>query len=108
MRLEAVQGDGAPLRTHLERLHQATGELDARLAASRRPLPPALRPLWQLFVRLSHSRQGEGGIAPSEIEAYGRLHRLRFTGWEVDTLLDIDLAWRAAGAQGNRQGNERT
>ena len=104
MRLEAAQGDGATLRTHLERLHTATGELDVRLAASRRPLPPALRSLWHLFVTLSHCRAGDGGIAPSEIEAYGRLHRLRFSPWEVDTLLDIDLAWRAAGVPANRNG----
>ena len=91
------------MRTHLERLHQATRALDPRLADSRRPLPPALQPLWRAFVTLSDSRAPDSGIAPSEIEAYARLQHLRFTPWETDTLLAIDRAWRAAGAAPHRK-----
>ena len=98
MRLEAVQGDGASLRTHLERAHKVTRELDPMLAESRRPLPLALRQLWSTFVALSYTRQADSGIAPTEIEAYGRLHCVRFLPWEVETLMEIDLAWRTAGA----------
>ena len=98
-RLEAVQGDGASLRTHLTRAHAATHQADPLLAESLQPLPVALQPLWHAFVQLNDSRNGESGIAPTEIEAYGRLHGVCFNPWEAETLMAIDRAWRSAGAE---------
>lgn len=100
MQLRAPQADGASLLTHLQRAAPYEGA-DPRLARLAEPLPPTLVPLWEAFCALSHSRQGEGGIAPTEIEAYGRLHQLRLTSWEVDTILATDRAWRAAEALHN-------
>lgn len=102
-RLEAVQGDGASLRTHLTRAHAATRQADPLLAESRRPLPAALQPLWSAFVWLNDSRSGESGIAPTEIEAYGRLGGVRINAWEADTLMAVDRAWRSAGAEQQRR-----
>lgn len=98
--LEALQGDGATLRTHLERARRA-GVIDERLMQP--PLPTVLVDLWGVFVTLSDSRSPDAGIAPTEIEAYGRLHNVRFTPWEVDTLLVVDRAWRVATAKSTRK-----
>lgn len=103
MRLEAAQGDGASLRTHLERAFKATGEMDSQLAEVNQPLRTELQALWDVYARLSYTRQADGGVLPSEIEAYGRLHGLRFTPWEASVLLDMDIAARAAGAQKQRK-----
>lgn len=103
MRLEAVQGDGATLRVHLERLQKSTGQIDPRLAEVQKPLPPSLQVLWSVFVRLNDTRQGEAGIALREIEAYGRLHNIAFNPWEVESLLDIDRAWRSAAIAPQRK-----
>jgi hypothetical protein len=86
-----VQPDGATLRSHLQAARRA-GVEDERLNGP--PLPRALFGLWSAFIKLSDSRHPDSGIAPTEIEAYGRLQNQRFTPWEVDTLLDVDHAWR--------------
>lgn len=103
MRLQAAQGDGAPLRTHLQRLRQSTGRVDPLLARSMEPLPPAVAALWDVFVVLSGTRgAGDGaggGIAPitcAELQAWQALQRLELTPWEADTLLAMDRALRGA------------
>ena len=103
MHLEAAQGDGASLRTHLERAYQATHEMDPLLAEVSESLPVPLQPLWDAYARLSHTRQADGGLLPSEIESYGRLHCMRFTPWETEVLLGMDIAARVAGAQKQRK-----
>ena len=103
MHLEAAQGDGASLRTHLERAYQATHKMDPLLAAASEPLPVPLQPLWGAYARLSHTRQAEGGLLPSEIESYGRLQCMRFSPREAEVLLGMDIAARVAGAERQRR-----
>ena len=100
MRLQAPQGDGAPLKVHLERAWRATGRMDPLLAEHRRAvLPPAIEPLWRLFVELSGTRLAGEALQPitcTEIEAWQRLQGVRLTPWEADTLLAMDRALRSA------------
>ncbi len=94
------QGDGASLRTHLQRLYRATGRLDPRLIAA--PIPDAGRPIWELFVTLSAMRRTGMGLNPlamTDIEAYSRLTGVRLTAFELDTLLSIDQAALALAAR---------
>jgi hypothetical protein len=77
------------------RFYGSAPELEKQLDVP--PLPDGVRELWETFWRLSLSRpRTEGGfgfIPLSEIVAYGRLHNVRFTSWEVDTLQLIDALW---------------
>ena len=100
MQLGAPQGDGASLRTHLQRLRNNTGRIDPLLVAVNRPLPAGVAHLWDAFVALSATRapafEGLAAITCTEIEAWQRLHGLRLTPWEVETLLAVDRAARGA------------
>ena len=100
MQLGAAQGDGASLRTHLQRLRNNTGRIDPLLVAVNRPLPAGVAHLWDAFVALSATRapafEGLAAITCTEIEAWQRLHGLRLTPWEVETLLAVDRAARGA------------
>lgn len=102
MQLAALQGDGAPLRTHLERLHRNTGKVHPLLAEGRRHVPPAVAALWQTFRTLSATRAPAGAngalaaITCGDIAAWERVHRVRLTVWEVETILEADSALRAA------------
>lgn len=91
MRLSVPQGDGVPLRIHLQRLHKNTRRLDPQLAASLREFPPAIAHIWQAFVSLSHTR-GDGPIALTEIEAWQRLTGVHLSAWEFETLQAMDRA----------------
>jgi hypothetical protein len=95
MRLDAAQGDGTPLRVHLHRLRSATGRIDPLLAQSMRPPPPAVAPLWDVLVRICSTRVPGAPVTCIEIEAWQRLHGVRLTPWEVDTVLACDRATRA-------------
>ena len=78
------QGDGASLRTHLQRLYRATGRLDPRLIAA--PIPDAGRPIWELFVTLSAMRRTGMGLNPlamTDIEAVSYTHFTLPTNREV-------------------------
>lgn len=94
--MQASAGDGAPVRTHLQRLLQNTGRLDPMLAESLKPLPPAIAPLWDLFAALSHTRALGGAITYTELEGWQRAHGVRLTSWEVETLMAMDRAVRSA------------
>lgn len=100
MQLSTAQGDGASLRTHLQRLRANTGRVDPLLAAAAQPLPSAIAPLWEAFVALSATRgaafEGVAPITCLEIEAWCRLHAVRLSPWEVETLLAVDRAARGA------------
>lgn len=113
MQLGAAQGDGASLRTHLQRLRNNTGRIDPLLVAVNRPLPAGVAHLWDAFVALSATRapafEGLAAITCTEIEAWQRLHGLRLTPWEVETLLAVDRAARSAldDARAARQTTQR-
>lgn len=92
MSLSVPQGDGAPLRAHLQSAYRATGVLDPRLESALRDLPSIVRPIWQTYEALSDTRHDGAPITHLEIEAWQRLHGIVLTPWEVDTLLDMDRA----------------
>jgi hypothetical protein len=99
MRLDAAQGDGAPLRVHLQRLRSATGRIDPLLAQSSQPLPASVAPLWDALVQICGTRAPGAPVSCIEIEAWQRLHGVRLTPWEVDTVLACDRATRALPVQ---------
>ncbi len=103
MELARREGDGAPLRTHLQRLAQSTGKVDTRLFNE---IPRALEPLWQAYQRLAGARRSGMGLSPltlTDIEAWCRLHGVTFTPWELDTLLDLDAAALSVAADNQRR-----
>lgn len=64
------------------------------------PPPDSLVYVLRYFSILNRGRPiGPGGsmlpIPPSEIDAAARLLGIRFTPWELDTLLILDDVWRA-------------
>jgi len=108
VQLGVSQGDGATLRTHLERLRASTGRVDARLRDAAQPLPAAVAPLWDVFVALSATRSAEAGIACTEIEAWQRLHGVRLSPWEVETIMAMDrTALDAAAVARQNKTQER-
>jgi hypothetical protein len=83
------QGDGASLRTHLQRLAKNTGKADPRLFIE---WPALGRPIWEAFTRLGRppSMNGMERITNQEIAAYQSVRKVRFTDWELDTLAMFD------------------
>lgn len=92
MQLGVPQGDGATLRTHLERLRASTGRVDPQLLAVSVPLPTPVAPLWGAFLALRATAPSEAGITFGEMEGWERRHGVRLTPWEADTLLAMDRA----------------
>jgi hypothetical protein len=103
MQLLRQQPDGQPLHAHLRAAAAATGRPDPRLT---RAVPPAGAALWDAWCQLAGSRPptmgGPAGVPLSEIEAWQALNRIRFTGWELDTLVAMDRA--AVAAMNEKQG----
>lgn len=104
-----LQPDGASLRTHLQRA-AAAGKVDPLLTAE--PLPVCLKPLWELFIEISHTRvsgMAANAIAPTEIEAWCRMSGVELSPWEFATVLAIDAAilrtWAKQRAEKNETGN---
>lgn len=103
MQLAHRQPDGQPLRAHLLAAAAAGATADPRLSAE---APAAGRALWEAFVDLSATRAAgavPGALLPSEIEAWARLQGVRFTGWEIGTLMAMDRAALDALAEGKGQ-----
>ena len=95
------QGDGATLRTHLERLQASTGKVDAQLHID---WPASGRAIWQVFNLLSHTRQagmGVSGIAFTEIEAWQRLYHVNLTPWELEMIQQFDALALESVAKNN-------
>ena len=93
MELSARQGDGASLRTHLQRAAAATGKPDPLLLGP--GVPDEASELWDAYLRLSASRRAGMGMSPLalvDIEAWCRLTGVRLTPWELDTLIELDSA----------------
>lgn len=99
--MSQVQGDGATLRTHLQRLARNTHRIDSRLAELCRPLAPSCVGVWSAFTSLNRTRaHGPAGPQPislQDIESWQRLQRVHLTPWEVDLVVDLDSALRGAG-----------
>ena len=93
MQLSAAQGDGASLRTHLQRAAPYTGA-DPLLVQAAQPLHGSVGHLWAAFATLRSS--ADGPIRCTEITAWQQLHRVRLSPWEAETLLAMDRAARDA------------
>lgn len=97
MQLGHRMPDGATVREHLQAGARQTGVADPRLVAR---VPAGGAALWEAFVALSAARppgfDAMGAIPPSELLAWQRLHGVRFSAWEVETLEHMDRAARAA------------
>lgn len=100
MRLSAREPDGSTLRQHLQQAAQAAGRVDPQLL---RRVPRWAGPLWAAFGELAGSRpqgmSGSGAIPYAEIEAWQRLHGVRLTAWEVDTIVAMDHATLGVAAE---------
>lgn len=60
--------------------------------------------LWQVFTELNATRQG--GIGPSRIAlqdylAWQQLHDVSLTPWEIETLIEMDIAALNAHSEGS-------
>jgi hypothetical protein len=56
-------------------------------------VPEAGAPLWEVFCALA---SGDAPLRMSELEAWQRLHGVVLSGWEIDTLVEMDHAAREA------------
>lgn len=79
--LSAPQGDGATLRTHLQRGYVNTRVADPRLDVR---CPDGCEELWQAFNTLARP------ITQQEIAAWQANHASRLSAWEIDTLYALD------------------
>ena len=90
--MSELQGDGASLRTHLQRA-AGTGRIDDRLFNE---CPKQCLPLWTAFTQIGRSRPsgfGASAISLQEIEAWQRLYGVRLTAWELDTIIELDAVF---------------
>lgn len=70
------------------------------------PLPPAAVGLWEVFLELHVARpaaMAPGMLSYADIDAYARLHRVRFSTWELTTLRLLDAAWMRDQAEQRKQ-----
>lgn len=105
MELGCRQGDGATLRTHLQRLAQNTSRVDDRLLEE---VPRSLRYLWDAFTDLGAKRRAGMGASPLtfvDIESWSRLYGVRLNPWELDTLIQLDVVTLNKAAE--QQANQR-
>ena len=102
MRLSETQSDGSTLRDHL----LAAARAGHAVELLERRAPAGTSPLWDAFASLASARQNGAAIPASEIDAWQRIHGVRLTPWEVDTLVAMDRACinhlRARDAQRQR------
>jgi hypothetical protein len=95
--LEAPQkADGRPLREHLQAAYRQTGRLPQMLLDAPE-LPEGCEPLWRDFLSL-HSMRGSTGFGASrigivEIDAYQRVHGVRFAHWQLEAIRRADIAF---------------
>nr|WP_314540144.1 hypothetical protein [uncultured Massilia sp.] len=82
-------GDGATLRTHLQRDAKNGNTPDPRLNIE---WPRAGQAIWDAFRRMGRSvtMGGAGPILPENILAYQQLHGVRFTAWELEVIEALD------------------
>lgn len=98
-----MQGDGASLRTHLQRAAE-TGRIDDRLYNL---CPKGGESLWSAYGQIGRSRpSGFGGISAvslSEIESWQRLYGVTLTPWEIDTIIEIDDVFVRRSSKGGKK-----
>lgn len=88
--------EGSTIREHLEAAARRTGRLPDRLATAPR-LPVGCELLWLDFVELSAARSvtmaGAARISHHDIDAYQRVHGVRFAPWQIDAIRRADAAF---------------
>ena len=89
--METPQGDGKPLRFHLQQAEQALGRPVAELVGP--PIPAELSYLWAWFRSLSNSREQGRAISFSEIKAWAVLNRYVLEPFELDALRVLDIVF---------------
>lgn len=97
-----MQGDGATLRTHLQRLAR-NGKHDPRLNVQ---WPRIGREIWGVFTQLGRppSMSGLARITQAEIQAWQQNQRVRLTPWELELITVFDgIAIDAANKQEARK-----
>ena len=103
--LTAPQGDGASLRTHLQRLYVNTGVLPEQLQGPE--CPPQCAHLWHVFRTLGRTHGGDA-LAPllqTELQAWQANHGVWLSSWEIDTLYALDnVAAQVRAQHKNEQG----
>ncbi len=89
--LSAREGDGATLRTHLQRLAVNKGKADPRLHID---WPKAGRPIWNVFQSLGRPQamSGLAQIPQTEIRAWMDNNGVKLTPWELDMIAAFDRA----------------
>lgn len=90
--MSELQGDGASLRTHLQRA-AGTGRIDDRLFNE---CPKEVRAIWETFTQIGRSRPsgfGVSAVSLQEIESWQRLYGVRLTAWELDTIIELDAVF---------------
>lgn len=106
MALSRREGDGKPLRVHLQQLARNTGRVDERLLLQ---VPAAVEQLWELFMSWAVHRRSGMGLHPltfTDAEAWCRLYGVRLTPWELDTLFELDAATLRVAAANQRSAEE--
>lgn len=103
MELSRREGDGASLRTHLQRLARNTGRVDERLLVE---VPPSVEQLWEVFMAWAVQRRSGMSMHPltfTDIESWCRLYGVCLNPWELDTLLELDAATLRVAAENQRR-----
>lgn len=89
------------MREHLESYQKQTRKPHPMLANAP-ALPRGLEPLWRDFLSL-HDRRGSTGMGPApirhtDLDAFQRVHDVRFDAWEIECIERADNAYFAARA----------
>ena len=90
--LSELQGDGHPLRAHLQRVAE-TGREDTRLFNE---CPREVLPLWVAYTQIGRCRSGglgAGAISLQEVESWQRLTGVTLTPWELDAIIELDAVF---------------
>lgn len=96
--MSARQGDGATLRTHLQRHARNTGQIDPLLLTE---WPREGRMVWWAFNTMGrqYGMAGPLPITATEIDAWQRVHGIRLTPWELSMIRVFDQIALEAAAQ---------
>lgn len=98
-RLGRRRKDGMTERDHLLAAQRVTGKQPPELDVP--PLPAGLGELWHAYLQIRNSCAaglGPAVMTQQDVLAWQQLQGVRLLPWEVDTLLAVDLAARAAAA----------
>lgn len=108
MQLSRREGDGATLRTHLQRLAQNTGRVDERLLIE---VPRSVEQLWEVFMSWALQRRSGMSLHSltfTDIDAWCRLYGVCLTPWELDTLLELDAVTVRVAGENQRRADAAT